>query len=300
MARIVFRLLGESFKRFNADRCFGHSIIISYFTLMCAVPLLALFAWGTSKFLGSSEIAVRSLNIFTEDFFARFDPVFFTRLSEITKNMRSLGLIGLIGSVIGGSFLFGNLINAINIIFRSKKMRSFIYNRLMENIIMLITAVILLFSFSITAAWTTVHKLIQTSTVISSYINPSVLPFIDNFLVQYLIPFSLNFLVLFVVYKFIPETKVHTVAAALGAVIGSVIGEIFKRIFVFYVAHFSAVGLMMSKMVAGTLTSIIFFLLWISATLAIMLWCAELVAVHNEHIKIKRGEILEGVAGRPA
>jgi len=32
------------------------------------------------------------------------------------------------------------------------------------------------------------------------------------------------------------------------------------------VAHFSAVGVVMSKFLAGTLTSIIFFLLWISSS----------------------------------
>jgi len=291
MVHTLFRLLGESFKRFNDDHCFGHSIIISYFTLMCAVPLLALFAWVTSKFLGSAEIAVRSLNIFTEDFFARFDPVFFTRLGDIAKNTSSLGLFGIVGSIISGGFLFGNLINAVNIIFRSKKNRSFFYNRLMENVIMMITAVILLLSFAITAVWTTVHKLIESNQVLPGWLNPKFLPFIDNFLIQYLIPFSLGFLVLFVVYKFIPETKVHTAPAVIGAVIGSIIWEIFKRSFVFYVAHFSAVGMVMSKVVTGTLTSIIFFLLWISSSLAIMLWCAEYVAVLNEHLKIKRGEI---------
>lgn len=35
-------------------------------------------------------------------------------------------------------------------------------------------------------------------------------------------------------------------------------------------------------MLQGTLTSIIFFLLWISASLVIMLWGAELAAVLNE------------------
>ena len=35
----VFRLLGTTFKRFNDDRCFRHSIVISYFALLCAVPL---------------------------------------------------------------------------------------------------------------------------------------------------------------------------------------------------------------------------------------------------------------------
>jgi membrane protein len=296
MARTVFRLLGESFKRFNDDRCFAYSIIISYFCLLCGVPLLALFAWVTSKFLGSAEIAVRSLNIFTEDFFGRMDPSFFKSLAAVSKHTSSLGLFGIIGSVIAGSFLFGNLIKAMNTIFRVKATRSFFYNRLMENIIMLIMAVILLFSFSITAAWAAVHKAVQTSTLVSEYLNPKVLPFVDSFLVQYLIPFALGFLVLFVIIKFIPETKVHTLAAVLGAVIGSVLWEIFKRSFVFYVAHFSAVGVVMSKFLAGTLTSIIFFLLWISSSLAIMLWCGELAAVYNEHIEARRAKQGSGLA----
>jgi membrane protein len=216
------------------------------------------------------------------------DPSFFKSLAEVSKHTNSLGLFGIVGSIIAGSFLFGNLIKAMNTIFRVKVTRSFFYNRLMENVIMLIMAVILLFSFSITAAWAAIHKAVQTSTLVSEYINPKVLPFVDSFLVQYLIPFALGFLVLFVVFKFIPETKVHTLAAVLGAAIGSVLWEIFKRSFVFYVAHFSAVGVVMSKFLAGTLTSIIFFLLWISSSLAIMLWCGELAAVYNEHIEARR------------
>ncbi|MGB9905751.1 MAG: hypothetical protein ACPLRR_00020, partial [Candidatus Saccharicenans sp.] len=60
--------------------------------------------------------------------------------------------------------------------------------------------------------------------------------------------------------------------------------ELFKRGFAFYVIHFSAVGIVLSKILAGTLTSVIFFLLWISASLVIMLWGAELAAVMNEYL----------------
>jgi uncharacterized BrkB/YihY/UPF0761 family membrane protein len=48
------------------------------------------------------------------------------------------------------------------------------------------------------------------------------------------------------------------------------------------VANFSAIGIVLSKLVQGTLTSIIFFLLWISFSLVILLWGAELAAVMNE------------------
>jgi membrane protein len=284
MAVSIFKILGSTFKRFNADKCFSQSIIISYFCFLCAVPLIALFAFATTKLLGSSEIAVRSLNVFTKEFFDKYDPSFFSKLSGVSKNISSLGWFGLLGSLIAGSFLFSNLIYSINFIFKASYQKSFFYNRLMEYIIMLIIAVILIFSLSITAVWTALHRIIKESSFVADTLNPKVLPLIDNFLIQYLMPFMLGFLVLFVLYKFIPEVKVHTRAALVAAAIGSILWEIFKRIFVVYVAHFSAIGVVLDKLLKGTLTSIIFFLLWISFSLAILLWGAELAAVLNERI----------------
>lgn len=290
MAAPLFRLLGTTLKRFNADRCFNYSIVISYFTLMCAVPLVALLAFATTKILGSSELAIRSLNIFTEDFFAKFDPSFFTKLSGISKKIANLGWFGLLGSFIAGSFLFSNLINAINAIFKAQTQKSFFYNRLMEYIIMFIIGVIMFFSLSITTVWTALHRAITASAFVRDNLNPGIMGLVDNFFIQYLIPFMLGFLVLFVIYKYIPETKVHTRPAVIAAAVGSVLWEIFKRIFVFYIANFSAVGIVLSKLLKGTLTSIIFFLLWISFSLAILLWGAELAALLNERIPENKAE----------
>ena len=142
---MFFKLLGTTFKRFLADGCFSYSILISYFALMSAVPLLALFAWAATKIMGNSEIAVRSLNLFTEDFFAKFDPSFFSRLSGVSNNLGNLGWFGMVGSFIAASFLFANLITAINRIFRSSSKKSFFYNRLMEYLIMFIMGMILFF-----------------------------------------------------------------------------------------------------------------------------------------------------------
>jgi len=92
----------------------------------------------------------------------------------------------------------------------------------------------------------------------------------------------LTFLVFFSLYKFIPEIKVYTRAAVIAACIAALLWEVFKRLFAFYVAHISAIGIVLSKLLQGTLTSIIFFLLWISFSLVILLWGAELAAVLNE------------------
>jgi membrane protein len=278
----VFSIIGASFKRFNEDKCWNSAIVISYFALLCAVPLIALFAFVSARTMGSSEIAFRSLNIFSDEFFARLDPSFFKKLQGLSGNINNLGWFGLVGSFIAGSFLFSNLIYTMNHIFRAKYHKSFFYNRLMEYLVMFVIGIILLFSLAITAAWTALQRSIRASSLIADTINPKVLAVINNFFIQYLIPYALTFFVFFTLYKFIPEVKVFTRVAVIAAAASAFLWEIFKRLFAFYVAHFSAIGIVLSKLLQGTLTSIIFFLLWISLSLVILLWGAELAAVMNE------------------
>lgn len=259
-------------------------MVISYFSLVCLVPLVALFYFIGVKILGSSELIIRSLNIFTEEFFASMDPAFFVKLQALGDNISDLGWFGLVGSLVAASILFSNLISTINRIFRAQYHKSFFYNRLIEYLVMIIIGVILLLSISITAVWTGMQTFLRESPTISEFINPQIINFLNNFFFQYLLPYGLTFIFLFTLYKFIPETRVHTRSALVAAAITALFWEVFKRGFAFYVVHFSAVGLVLSKMLAGTLTSVIFFLLWISSSLVIMLWGAELAAILNERL----------------
>jgi membrane protein len=287
MKLAVFGILGETFKRFNEDKCWNSAIIISYFAFLCAVPLVALFVFATSKIVGTSEPALRSLNLFSDEFFAKLDPSFFNKLQSVSEHLSNLGWFGLVGSLVAASFVFSNLIYSINVIFRTKYQKSFFYNRLIEYSIMFMMGIILLISLSITAIWTALHRALQESEYVASRMNPKTISLVDNFLIQYIVPLALTFLFLFILYKFIPEVKVHTAPAALAAVIIAVLWEAFKRVFAFYVANFSAIGIVLSKLVQGTLTSMIFFLLWISFSLIILLWGAELAAVLNERLNEK-------------
>jgi len=287
MSLSPFRILTASFKRFNDDKCWTSAIVVSYFALLCCVPLIAIFFYVIARIAGSPSIALRSLNIFTDEFFARNDPSFFKKLQGLSGSVTNLGVFGLLGSFIAGSFLFSNLISAINAIFKTRYHRSFFYNRLMEYLVMFITGVVMLFSLAITAVWTALGRSIQESDIVLSYFNPNAIRLVNNFFIQYLIPYLLTFLVFFILYKFIPEMKVRTRATVLPAAIAALLYEIFKRIFAFYVVHLSVIGLVLNKLLQGTLTSIIFFLLWISTSLVIMLWGAELAAVINERLEAK-------------
>jgi membrane protein len=284
MAAPFFQVIGTASKRFNDDRCFRNAVVVSYFALLCAVPLLALLAFVANKFLGDVELAVRGLHLFSEDFFASLDPSFFDRLDAVIDNVGNLGGYGLVGSLIAGSLLFSNLIFAIKSVFRTTQKKSFFYNRLLEYFIMFVTASLLILSLSITLVWTAAHRAVSASAFVKANINPGVMKTIDGLFLQYLAPFGLGFLVLLALYRFIPEVRIRLRAAVIAAAVGSLLWEIFKRIFVIYVAKFTVVGVVMSKLVQGTLTSIIFFLLWITASLAILLWCAEMAVVLDERM----------------
>ncbi len=280
----VFDILKTTVKRFNEDRCGTYAITISYFAVLCAIPLVSLFVFATTRILGDSEIAVRSLNFFSEEFFAKLDPYFFNRVQYISRNITNLGWFGLVGSLIAASFLFSNLIYSLNFIFKANYQRSFFYSRLMEYLIMFTLGIIMLISLFITIIWTAIHRAIRESPFVADHINPDLVSLVNNFFIQYLLPFALTFLVFYALYKFIPEVRVHTRAAAPAAAIATLLWEIFKRIFAFYVAHFSAIGIVLSRLLQGALTSIIFFLLWVSFSMVIVLWGAELAAVLNERI----------------
>jgi len=278
----VFQILKTTLVRFGEDRCFNFSIIVSYFALLCSIPLVGLFIFLTTKILGNAEIAIHSLNLLSDEFFAKMDPLFFERVQFVSRDISNLGWIGLAGSFVAASFMFSNLIYAINTIFKTNTQKSFFYNRLMEYLIMFVIGIIMLISLSMTVIWTGLNRAIQESELFATYLNPKVMSLVNNFFLQYLIPITLTFLVFFILYKFIPETKIYTKPAAIAALASTLLWEVFKRLFAFYVAHFSALGIVLSRLVQETLTSIIFFLLWISFSLAILFWGAELAAVLNE------------------
>ena len=282
MTRSTFRLAAASFRRFNGDKCWTSAIVISYFALLCSVPLVALFFAIAGRFLGDTEVALRSLNIFTDEFFAKLDPGFFKSLGDLSGAVGQLGLFGVIGSLISASFLFSTLITTINQIFRTKYHRSFIYNRLIEFLMMAVVGIFMIFSLAMTAAWTAFGRALQQSELVRSTINPEAVRLINSFFLKYLIPYALTFLMFYILYKYIPEVKVHTRAGLIPAAVAALLFEVFKRAFAFYVANFSAVGVVLQKLLKGTLTSIIFFLLWITTSMVIMLWGAELAAVLNE------------------
>jgi membrane protein len=277
-----FKIIALTFKRFYQDKCPDHSFVISYWAFLGTIPLVALFAYVAAKILGSSEPAFRSLNIFSDEFFVHLDPLFFKRAQYLAKNITSLGWFGLGSSILIGSVVFSKLIYSINYIFKANAKKSFFYNRFLELLLMFAIGGVLLLSLIITGAWTAIHRIIEESELVAKYINPKFVSIINSFFIKYLIPIALTFFVFYALYKFIPHIKVKTQAALIGASVSSLLWELVKRFFAWYIGNFSLMGIVFAKALKGTLASIIYFLIWVTLSLWILLWGAELTAILNE------------------
>ena len=162
-------------------------------------------------------MALRSLNIFTDEFFARLDPGFFKGLADLSTGIGDLGLFGIVGSLVSASFLFSTLITTVNQIFRTNYHRSFVYNRLIEFLLMAVVGIFMFFSLAMTAVWTALGRTLESSELVRTTLNPEAVVLINNVFLKYLIPYALGVLMFFVLYKFVPEVKVHTRAALIPA-----------------------------------------------------------------------------------
>ena len=56
MTRSTLSLIAASFKRFNGDKCWTSAVVISYFALLCSVPLIALFFAAAARRLPLSSL----------------------------------------------------------------------------------------------------------------------------------------------------------------------------------------------------------------------------------------------------
>ena len=239
---------------------------ISYFTMMALVPFCLFLITIFSYFLGHYEG-------FYQFFSNRLIYFFPDITSEITKQLGKLIRFKGIGafSIILYGFLslplFSSIENALNIIFKVEKKRTFFWSLLISLIIL----TLIIFMLSISFAATSMIHLLKA-------FQPSFpelrIGLITGFLLRYIVPFIMVLFTTMIVYLFFPKTKVKAKHAFIGAFFTTVFLEIAKHFFTWYVGTVVQFGT-----IYGPLTAFVVFLLWVFYSSCILLIGAEIV--HN-------------------
>jgi len=260
------KLISASFVGFFKDNGIMLAGSISYFTMMAIIPLclflIAVFGNLLGHYHGFYEFFAKRLINFFPDI-----------TSGITKELGKLITFRGIGTwsiIFYGLFsiqVFASLENAINIIFKVKKKRTFFWSIILSFTIITFIILVLFVSFIATS----LIPLLKTFRHIFPDLRIGV---ITAFLIQYVVPFLMVLFTVTVMYIFFPKTRVSTSHAFLGALFTTTFLEVAKHIFTWYVGTVVKFGT-----IYGPLSAFIVFLLWVFYSACIFLIGAEMV--HN-------------------
>ena len=220
---------------------------------------------------GANDDVSRNIVPFLKIFFPHIDQ------SIIKEIKRLSGVKGFSDAMNAALFLmaiqvFYSIEYAVNITFKTKKPRTFIYTTTISVFMVFFSGILYLFSIGITSL-TKILKTAKIDLIGIPYIEISInFLFIHDTIINYLIPFILVFLSLIWLYKFLPNKKVRIKDAATGAFLTAILWEAAKHIFTWYVGEVADY-----KSLYGSLTTIIVFLLWIYYSASILLFGAEVV-----------------------
>ncbi|MFZ3065416.1 MAG: YihY/virulence factor BrkB family protein [Nitrospirota bacterium] len=266
------RVLVKSLIDFWWDDCFTHAASISFFALMSLFPLLIIIISALFPIFGTNEDVSRNIVPFLKIFFPHIDQ------SIIKEIKRLSGVKGFSDAINAALFLwmaiqvFYSIEYAVNIAFKTKKPRTFIYTTTISVFMVFFSGILYLFSIGITSL-TKILKTAEIDLIGIPYIEISInFLFIHDTMINYLIPFLLVFISLIWLYKFLPNKKVRINDAISGAFLTAIFWEAAKHIFTWYVGEVADY-----KSLYGSLTTIIVFLLWIYYSASILLFGAEVI-----------------------
>jgi membrane protein len=262
-----FKIIARSFADFFKDGGIMLAGSLSYFSMMALVPfcifVITIFGYILGHYHGFYEFFSNRLVSFFPDI-----------TSGITKELRKLIIfkgIGTISLVIYGilSFqVFSSIENALNVIFKVKKKRTFFWSIILSLIIVTLIIIMIIISF----AATSLIPLLKTLRQVFPDLR---IGMITGFLIQYVVPFFAVLFTVTVLYTFFPKTRVRISHAFIGALFTTVFLEVAKHIFTWYVGTVVKFGT-----IYGPLTAFIVFLLWVFYSSCIFLLGAEIV--HNQ------------------
>lgn len=260
------KILIRSFIDFIKDGGLILAGSLSYFTMMAIVPFCLFLITIFSYFLGHYQ----GFYQFFSNRLIYFFPDITSEITEQLKILISFKGLGTFSIILYGFLslpLFSSMENALQIIFKVEKKRTFFWSLFIS--LLILTLIIFMLSISFAAT-----SLIHLLTASQSSFPELRIGLITGFLLRFIVPFIMVLFTTTIVYLFFPKTKVKTKHALTGALFTAVFLEIAKHLFTWYVGNVVQFG-----SIYGPLTAFVVFLLWMFYSSCILLIGAEIV--HN-------------------
>lgn len=266
----LFMMLRKSYERFSEEKGFIISNGLAFKTLFAIIPIFALIISFTSIFPAFSEYQERLLEFILKYMLPGSVEKITDFFNKIMSGMKVFSIIGIVGTLYITLDLFVSLDNVLNKIWATTENRPIVQK-------------ILIYWSLLTAAPIFFALYFYYSTVVRSMvIVVSKYSFFDE--IHYTL---FSFLILeafvFFIYYVIPNTRVDFKKALAVSLIVSFILSIFRFIFNYYTRI-----VITTWILYGSISVVIFFMIWVSLNWAILLLGAEFLSVYQNRLyKVK-------------
>lgn len=250
IAKVYYIFIRDFFKDLFDDRLGYYASSLSWSTLFSIIPILAILLAIFTALPVFDSLYVQVHDMIFDNLLPTHSKEIMTHIDGFVENSGKLGMVGISYVLIAAIMFFKSYDYVVNDIFETEK-------RTIWEALKTYTGLIIIVPVMFGASF-------YFSSIMQHYLNKSDL---TSFISLYhFLPFLLTWGVFFITYKISAHKKISKRAATLSSFIASLIWYLAKSGFVFYVTSNKTYA-----SVYGSISTLLFFFLWIYISWAIFL-----------------------------
>ncbi|MFC1549368.1 YihY/virulence factor BrkB family protein [Nitrospirota bacterium] len=273
-----YNVLSASLRDFLKDRGVIYAAALSYFVIVALVPI-CLFM------LSLFGMAIGNNQEFYNFLLGRLMSLFPAITESIAGELKSLitfqgiASTSLVLYAILSYQLYSGLHKSMEAIFKVHTKRSLLEMMLLPLVLITLVMVLLFSSFAMTSS-VKLYQILSTVEALDNFIPKFHIGRSLSFAIQYALPLLIMAFAVIILYMVLPKKRIYFDDAFWGGLFTAFMIEGAKHMFTWYVGSVSRLGT-----IYGSLSTFIFFLIWVYYCSAIFLLGAEIV--HNLDLKRK-------------
>jgi membrane protein len=220
----VLRALWRALRGFSAHRGYFLAAGLSFYFLICLIPLV-LFLIAATGFVLSSESVARGVSRRLSELVPVYQREVAAVLDRVVEARELSGLVGTSILLLFSTQLFAALRLTMNDVFGVQQRRGFVHGILYDVLMIVVMAVLFLGS------------IVATDVVVwaSAILEPHRVPSAHPPALLLILGLTFSTALFFITYRYFPARRVAVVPALAGAVFGSVLWEAAKGVFRWYI-----------------------------------------------------------------
>lgn len=271
MIRKAGRLAWRAYWRLERHGGPDRAAAVAFYTLLSILPLFIFVISVGAQILGSFDRAYEGSLLLFRGIVVHLDEKTLESLRAFVERAGRFRWPALVLLAWTARGIFLSLFSALETIFERPNRRGFVKGHLVAFGLVILMGIAQLVTMVFTATFATTEGLLLRHAALE---DRAMVEAVTSRLLTLALPMVITFAFLFLLYWIAPRQVTTMRHAALGALLATVLWEVAKTAFAYYVRNLARfIGLY------GALEGIIVLALWLELSVAIIFYCAEIVAL---------------------